>query len=252
MRKNFLSVIDFLERAFRELEATVPPPKWVELFGQRHARYEERMFEQAIVQKLARMISGLKALDLLLQAGLAQDQGATKRILDELHEDILFLVCGKIKEEWGPSHESYLEGFWTEEFDHPEPLKSTQKRVQVPRKKVRAANARSLAGDDPHTAGEIERTLYNAYSGYVHGASPAIMEMCGGDPPSFMFEVPRNDCYSLTLINDAWNYFYRSLISIGMIAKAFGNETLGGEIYRAMFEFERETGRKYSDPLPNG
>jgi hypothetical protein len=84
----FAPTLEVLERAFRLLEARVPPPKrkaWSDGFV---FRYAERTIHQAIVQKLARTISGLHAVETLLVRGLFQEQGMVQRALDEIGEDI--------------------------------------------------------------------------------------------------------------------------------------------------------------------
>lgn len=82
--RHFAPILQVLERAFRLLEGRVPPPNqqtWREGFV---FRYDERSIHQAIVQKLARAISGLHAIQALLENGLFQEQGVIQRTLDEL------------------------------------------------------------------------------------------------------------------------------------------------------------------------
>jgi hypothetical protein len=65
-RQLFVQTLELLEKAFRRLETQVPPPKrkpWKDGFV---FRYAEQTIQQAIVQKLARTISGLHAVDTLL------------------------------------------------------------------------------------------------------------------------------------------------------------------------------------------
>jgi len=79
-----------LERGFRQLEAKVPPPirrPWQDSFV---FRYAEQTICQAIVQKLARALSGLHAVQVLLERGLFQEQGMIQRALDEIEEDVFF------------------------------------------------------------------------------------------------------------------------------------------------------------------
>src|SRR5262249_8070172 len=80
-----------LESAFRFLEGRLPPPirkAWKDGYV---FRYAERTIHQAIVQKLARTISGLHAIEALLAQGLFQEQGIVQRVLDEIVEDTIFL-----------------------------------------------------------------------------------------------------------------------------------------------------------------
>ena len=55
-------------------------------------RCVEQSIYQAIILKLARVVSGLHAALLLLEHGHIQEQAMFHRIHDELDEDILFLV----------------------------------------------------------------------------------------------------------------------------------------------------------------
>ena len=85
-----------LESVLHALEGRVGPPAFVDM-GDGHAfRYRERNAYQAIVQKLARLVSGLYAARLLLHAGFIQEQGALHRMLDEFQEDATFLSYGII------------------------------------------------------------------------------------------------------------------------------------------------------------
>ena len=78
---HFHPTLQLLNFAFRRLEAKVPRPirkSWKDGFV---FRYAERTIHQAIVQKLARTISGLHAIEALLSLGLFQEQGMVQRAL---------------------------------------------------------------------------------------------------------------------------------------------------------------------------
>jgi hypothetical protein len=95
----------------------------------------ERTAQQAIVQKLARIITGLRAAHFLLEQGLLQEQAVIERVIDEFHEDVLFLSYGILKGET-KNHKSFLIGFYEEEFDNAaSAFDSTQKRPTVSRTK---------------------------------------------------------------------------------------------------------------------
>lgn len=53
-------------------------------------RYQEKSTYQAILQKLAREVTGLQSIRLLNKAGLFQEQASLQRMLDEFQEDIMF------------------------------------------------------------------------------------------------------------------------------------------------------------------
>jgi hypothetical protein len=102
-------------------------------------RYLEKSIRQAILQKLAREVTGLRAVRLLNKAGFLQEQASLQRMLDEFQEDISFLCLAIIYDDFTSHHKEYLDAFYQEEFDNPESaIKSSQKRPMIPRKKIRA------------------------------------------------------------------------------------------------------------------
>src|SRR5438309_6221879 len=173
-----------MERTLAGLVRRVPAPKRVPMGDSFAFRYVEKSIHQAIIQKLARIISGLHAARILLESGFIQEQAALQRMLDEFQEDVTFLSYAVISNDIKDLHRTYLEAFYEEEFDKPnDAVGSTQKRSMVSRQKVRAYIARiEGSGLDASRAVEVTRTISKAYSGYVHGASPHIMEMYGGNP----------------------------------------------------------------------
>ena len=141
-------------------------------------------------------------------------------------------------------HKRYLEAFWAEEFDVPDdPISSTQKRDTPPRKKIRAYLMRVLGdGINPSKHLDAAETISKAYSGFVHAASPQIMDMCEGDPPKFRLSGMRRTIRINECADDAWYYFYRSLMSVMVVAKAFGDKPLVDELYKYRAKFEATSG----------
>ena len=237
----------FLEDCFHILEAPVPPPAPIMLGEGMVLRYREEhhCLELAIIQKLARYISGLNASLLLLESGYTQELGAIFRTLDEFQEDMIFLallIVGGI--EATETHKKYLEHFFQEEFDNPDnAILSTQKRDLISRKKIRAVIADSRqSGLNPHDQRELSRTISQAYSGYVHGASCHICEMIGGDPLHYyltgMAGTPRQAEFAFNY----WDYAYRGLISVTLAAKALGEAEIVDRGYKFIEYFEATTG----------
>lgn len=229
-----------LERVLQMLTRALPPPRKVPYLDGFVVRYLEKSIEQALVQKLARVPSSLHAIDVLLQAGLLQEQSAIKRMSDEICEDIIFLSLALNKGEVSDLHKQYLESFYEEEFGIPaDPKASTQARAMVPRKKIRAYIAQQEEyGTDPSTGVTLGRTISKAYSGYVHAASPQIMEMYGGHPPRFLSQIPRDSQLYQDAANDSWNYLYRSVIAFGMAAVALRHNVARDEVFAAKAKLE--------------
>jgi hypothetical protein len=241
--QHFAPILKVLEDAFRLLERRVPQPTpqpWNDSFVFRCA---ERSIHQAIVQKLARTISGLYAIQALLEKGLFQEQGVIQRTVDEFQEDVTFLSLGVIHGEITDLHQKYLDYFYAEEFSDPEDLiKSHQSRGMVGRDKIRAYINRDL-GADSSRANVAGKVITKAYSGFVHAASPHIMDMYGGVPPRFdvkgEYKLQRMDEHA----DDAFNYFYRALHSTAFAVKAFGEDAMFEAIYAWIRDFDARTAK---------
>lgn len=247
MNHLYLEALERMEECLRVFESRVPSPKLVPIGGHLAFRYTEKTILQAIVQKLARLISGLRTALLLLTHGFLQEHGALQRMIDEFREDVTFLSLGVI---YGDTdlHTRYLEAFYQEEFDKSgDPVNSSQERPMIPRKKIQAYIAQCEAAAMETTQSILSsRTMSKAYSGFVHGASPHIMEMYGGSPIKFhvpgMLGTPRIKEHE----RDMWNYFYRGILAFWFAAKAFGDRDLSESIRKYCDHFESDSGKDYS------
>lgn len=241
----YLQTLRNMEATLSGLEKRVPEPQRVPMGDSFAFRYVEKSIHQAIVQKLARVISTLHSARILLECGFIQEQAAMQRMLDEFQEDITFLSYAIIFNDVTELHRAYLNAFYEEEFDKPDDsIGSTQKRPMVSRQKIRASLAKiEGSGLDPSSWVALTRTISKAYSGYVHGASPHIMEMYGGNPPKFhvsgMAGTPRFADHR----DDLWNYFYRGICVFGLAAKAFGDDALFSRIQHYRDEFAERAGK---------
>jgi hypothetical protein len=230
------------------MEQQVPPPRAVPFKDHFVFRHVEKTIQQALIQKLARLISGLHAVDILLLNGFVQEQAVLNRTFDEIGDDIAFLTAALTNDTVTDLHRQYLEAFFAEEFDNPEsPIDSTQKRNYPPRRKIQAYNVRILgAGINASKALDAGETVHKAFSGYVHAASPQIMDLCGGEPPKFhltgMNGTPRVEEH----VEDAWNYYYRGLIDTTLVAKALGDAELVEHLYKFIGQFEQASGTNFS------
>jgi hypothetical protein len=219
LRRTMLAT---MTSAFQRLELGVPPARMTKTVGGPHMRYREKLPAQAVVQKLARIISGINALAVLHHHGFLQEQAVIQRTLDEIEEDITFICLAEIHENYTDLHAEYLEAFWMEEFNHAVVMKSTSKRPMIRRDKIRAHNIRVVGEEDPSTANTALRLVYKSYSGFVHAASPQVMDMCLGDPPAFQVSGT-TDLHRLEdAYEEAWNYYYRGYSVICMATMAFG------------------------------
>ncbi len=146
-----------LDEAVHCLSEAVPLPCMIPFRDGFVFRHVQKLPGQAIVQKLSRLPSGLRAALLLLQHGYFQEQATMQRVLDEIAEDIVFLSSALIAKFLEPIHQEYLDAFFAEEFDLLTGKPGAQDRPMVSRRKIRASIAQSSIGTlDP--SGHIKAT----------------------------------------------------------------------------------------------
>ena len=242
--RALLDTIAVCEAVFRELEIRIPDPVRVPRGDDFAFRYEERTPQIVVVQKLSRIATGLRACFVLLEHGLYQEVGAMFRMLNEFGEDVWFMCdairCGECSE----LQERFISEFFQPEFDHENPLLATQNRDRIPRRKIQAAIARIHENPvNPNDAQEIARTLKNTHSGYVHGTSEHILDMCAGDPPRYQLAGMRGTRRQKEFEALAWNYFHRALSAFMAAAGAFGLTELLGKLYEYRNVFEKNWGK---------
>lgn len=249
MRKLYREAIGTMEDAFKRLEDQVPKPVVTPLDGLEALRYEEKTIEQAMVLKLARYISGLNAIDLLLLGGFVQEQAVIQRTLDEIGEDITFLALATAK---GPVklHRRYLKAFWQEEFEEGvAPIDNTKGRYSPSRREIREWTERSLGAAPDSPGAKAGTVISQTYSGYVHAASPHIMEMCDGPELRFYVRGLRGTSRMDDHAADAWNYIYRGLLATTGVANALQDAPLVKSLYEAIGRYESASGSSYMDDV---
>jgi hypothetical protein len=243
--------ISMCDRAFVVMEQSIPAPQLVPIPQGHVYRCIEQRLDQAILQKLVRVITSMRGILHLLHGGLYQEVGVLFRVLDELTEDVLFLCQAVRSDHLTDLHKEYLSVFYTEEFENPaNPLTSPQNRPSIPRKKIHAALG--AISDHPINASDAQklyRTLSKTFSGYVHAASVHVMETYGGDPERYhvagMRGTPRQAEYEKHSID----YFYRGFCAVTYAAVVFKQDKLVEELYRFRAYFEQHAGlTNWPDP----
>lgn len=232
--------IAVMTQAFRHMETMVAPPQRAPHKDSFVFRYANKGIHEAILQKLARSISGLNAVSVLLHAGFVQEVGVLFRTLDEIQEDIIFLATAETNNALTDRHEKYLEAFYSDPvFSRPEGSLEIPKPNLLPRKKIRAHTMNILGeGVNASQALAAGEAVGTAYSGYVHASSESIMDMYGGDPPCFHVDGMRGTPRIETFVRVAENYVYRGLMATLTAAKAFGNVSLVEALYALMGKYE--------------
>lgn len=238
--------VEEMSRAFRQMEAAIVSPNQVPHGDSFVFRYANKGIHEALIQKLARSISGLNAVAVLLATGYVQEAGVLFRTLDEIHEDIFFLASAETNGARTDRHTQYLEAFYAEAvFSRPEGSLDIPKPNLVPRKKIRAHTMNVLGlGVNVSKALAASESVDTAYSGYVHAASENIMDMYGGSPPHFHIEGMCGTRRLAECARDAEIYIYRGLMATIVVAKAFRNASLVEALYGFLASYESANGHK--------
>jgi len=234
--------MDAMKETQSQMEAVLPKPCLVITEGgQQCYRFIERLPQQAIFLKAVRILSAVQSLKLLLDARLFLDAGASMRILDEIGSEVQFLaaplVIGSTHEK---THDEFLSDFFQEEFDHPEVLKSTQKRHRVSRKKIRAYNVRAYGQGDATCHLDMLRIIDNAFSGFVHGSAVHVMEAYDGE--RFLVQASNGHPPLHGLRDQFSNYLHRAMMDFAWAAKALGCEDGFDRLYKLITILFRDDG----------
>lgn len=222
--RNFERYATFCEcvgaSVIAEIQFIVPAPQFVDFSSNRKGyRYVEKTVQQALFLKCLRISSALQSLVLLARGGLSLDAGAIVRILEELHNDVLFLAGPLLtNQDPEPRHVQYLEEFFQEEFDHDNPLEASQSRNSVSRKHILAFNRRTFGEGFAVDVSVLSKTLEKAFSGYIYGAACHVMDIYDGETfhVPLTYEAPP----AVHLRETVFNYFYRSLCTFAIAARA--------------------------------
>lgn len=236
-----------LDLALKELINAVPPPQVVLRHGYPAYRCVEQTIEQAIVLKLVRYISGLRACLLLLEHGFVQELGTLQRAVQDIEEDVTFLSLSIILGKHTDFHTRFLASFWKEEFDTTGPRPTSLPRDMVPRSKIRAYNADPNGlNPDPSTTVGVVRTVSSVYSGFVHAAACHIMDLYGGHPPTFHTDGLPGTIRQEEHDEDLWNQFYRGILLMAEACMAFGHQELNEQLRIFAKQFAAADGRDYT------
>lgn len=243
---NDISIIIF------EIEGRFPLPKLVKIGGQPQYRYSESSVYHGAFLKAVRMISGLNACLSLLEGGYYQEIMVVLRTVDDFFSDILFILENSDENKPSETQDLFIQDFYKEEFINPKnPMENVKRRSTVPRRKIWASVAKQIGQyANPSDAQKILQVTNDAFSGYVHGAYPHIMELYGGNPPRFhvngVFESPRIK----TCINQISYHLHQTILAIGVLTKSLGISPLADQVDEIRNQFEAGTDYKIIKDIP--
>lgn len=236
-KQTYRQAIDHLEKVVEIFEHGLGRPRLIHgVFA-----YKKPTVKHACFLKALRIVSGLNALLVLLEAGFVTEMGVVMRTMSDCINDIYFML--ENFPETTPEVDKYLTHFFTDGVEEPVIAETESKKTHRTKiRKIHASRARQLSEyvNFPIDRDMVYRT-YSAYSGYVHAGYPSIMELYGGpDVPKFSLEGVKEG----EKIRD-WNQNLLSLIRsailvFGFMAEKYYDIDLIERIRVVMDWFEKE------------
>ena len=239
------SVFEEMDRILSVLFRKTPPPvkQQLEFLNSWVYRYEEKTSHQAILLKLVRKVSGLRTTNIVMANGFVQEQASLHRLLDELYEDIMFLVFSIVFNDITDLHREFLEAFYSEELVAETAITSRQKRPIIPRNKIRSYLHQKISTNvSQNLTQEAARTIFKLNSGYLHSAAPQILELYFGNPPKFHTNGVTGTMLHNQFCNNFCNYVYRGILCFSSASKALGEDKLSVETKNFAYEFTTKSG----------
>jgi hypothetical protein len=245
-----LSVLQHLEREYARMSSLFGAPvpervatKQSEGFWFRYTNQSDTLL---CFLKGVKLISTLNAALVLLRAGYVQECSALFRIAGDCYSDILFFLVPGADGYATRDQERFFKEFFQEEFeDSAHPLGSNQKRDMVSRKTIFASFG-NLAKDSLNAsdAQSTLLTLHKAFSGYVHGAYPHIMELYGGNPPRFHMSGMPNTPKQVETLTQYLTELYRAIMASELVARKLGFEESRVAMRALLVGYETKLGLK--------
>lgn len=250
MKTLYFETLDWMDQRIIEFFSQVPDPSPIHNGRGFHLRFVEQTTQQAIIQKLVRIVSGIRASNLLLKTGFIQEQAALSRIVNELQDDVCFLSIAslQIPIPIPTILNQYLEAFYAEEdtIGQWRAKNRITGRNQVPRRKILKfiSDHSGLGLGLEGTNSDSALAISYAFSGYIHGASPHIMEMFDHTNNCFRTDAWPESPFRQDHELDIRNYYYRGIISFALAAKSFGDDRSMDESLAFLKHFENTSARQ--------
>jgi len=229
--------IDHLENLVGVFEQELEKPEFIDgAFV-----YLSPTVKDVCLLKAVRVISGLNALLVLLQAGYVTEMGVLIRTIGDCMNDIYFLL--EHYPDTTAAVEKHIANFFDEIMDEPEIVEDEKKKMyRTKARKIHASRARLLS---EHMNFPVSRDMvyeiYSAYSGYVHSGYQNIIELCGDRPP---YKFHLRGMKGTSRIRD-WEKILAALIRsailvFGYMAEKYEKSELIQQIRTIMDWFEEE------------
>ncbi len=237
--------LEDLEKLIEALDAELSKPQIVELAGQQAYRHPPNVRSDILASflKTVRITSLLNACICLIQKGYAQEANLLCRAIDEAVEDISFFALNIGETGTSEKQIRLLKEFYQEQHeDHNDPLSSVS-RDRVPRKDIRAAISNiPINHGDPHTRRTVAKSIFETFSGFVHGPYVFIMELYGGRPAKYHMRGTPDSPYMKDCIDNFANHIFRSVLAVEAIAYRVGRKDIAARAIQLSCALAEATG----------
>lgn len=228
--------IDRLDRTVAVLNRRLPQPVLQDDWFQYRSEHQDARV--VALTRMARIVSGLRAVKVLGERGYLQEMGVLLRTVDDFCDEITFLVEGHADSAPSNQVKRFLDHFFAETLVSHGPGSGQDRNPdRVKRDKIRAGQSRFLQPDNPSDVqfkvGKIDR----AFDSYVHGGYPSVMELYEGRSGSFCTNGLSGSPNIAAMRRQLSYYVARALAVSGFACYAMGFGDLGDEMKVANKDF---------------
>ncbi len=239
------STISNFEKLVEDVDDKFPHPLLIERGKNNVFRHrpEDKSDTLASYLKLVRIVSLLNSCIHLIQKGHVQEVYILCRAIDEAEDDITFFALPLGETGTDNNQMRLLNEFFQEEHDDPENPLSNTKRDRVPRKKIWAASSSLPEGvADPNAFMAIAKSIYQTFSGYVHGTYASIMEMYHPVQKKYQMRGMLDSYRTLECIDNLPNHIYRSVSALETLCYRIQSPDVAKSALKLNIDLAKKTG----------
>ena len=228
--------IDRLDGVVVEVNRRLPQPVLKDDWFQ--YRKEDQDARVVALTRMARIVSGLRAVKQLGERGYLEEMGVLLRTIDDFCDEVTFLIEGHDEGKPGNQAQRFIDHFFAETLiSHGPSSGQVQGPDRVKRNKIRAGQSRFLQPENPSDVRIKVAKVDKAFDSYVHGGYPAVMELYEGKSGSFSMTGVSGSPNVAAMRRQLAYYVSRALSVTGFACYAMGFGDLGDQMKAANKEF---------------
>ena len=244
MDKNVGDALTLMATVTDEMaEDYLDSPKLIDDGSFRRARFDSPGRKHACILKSACMVNNLRATSLLVDQGWIHEAGTLFRQLNEINDDLHFLLENDLDDDALKDQREYLDEYFVEPFGDPENVTGTTRAWKpVLRRKVHSAGSRLLAEHgvgDPSTNQEMLTTMHKLYSSYAHASYATLMDVLFLDGDGKFVSGPRKDELRAKMMDQYVAILRACVVALALVAFRIGMDSRFQELRNIDARFAR-------------